>query len=185
MEKQEKQQELINNIKNGDDCQSFKRLLDDYEPLIKSLSWKICNTYKNTPITREDLENVLSFGFLDLTRNFDVTRGKSFPAYIKQQLLYKGLNYLRLYITNGHKTLNFSVDDTMLDRGEAEVNQNDLIDFLLDPSLDNVEYKVIESTIDGKHLKEIAEEMHKSKQTVYLIKKRAIEKIKKNIFSNI
>lgn len=185
MNKQEHQYKLIKKIKESNDSSSYKELLSDYEPLIKSISYDLCNKFKETPIERDGLENVLSFALFQLVKEYDEGKGMSFPSYVKTFLKYKGINYLRLYITNGHKALNYYDSEKVHETHTIEENNSELKDFLKITKLSRMEAAVISDMLEGFSLKEITIKTGKSKQTIYAAKKRGLEKIKKNMESVI
>jgi DNA-directed RNA polymerase specialized sigma subunit len=83
-----KQLELIQEVKNESN-RSYKILLNEYKPLIKSQSKNFKSIYAFTPIEVEDIENMMSFFFYELVLEFDETIGKTFAAYIKEFLYYR------------------------------------------------------------------------------------------------
>ncbi len=186
----EYQYELIEKIKNKNDYKSYLILLSKYKPLIKSLSIKLKTQYNQTPIQKDDIENILSFNFYDLTKKYSRERGMSFPSYIKKYLAFRGINYLKFYITNNHKSLNYSsnLEDNFM-RGEVNQNKEEESEKLLqyfEDSIDDFGFSekekyVFNQILKGKKLTEIGKEMNTSKQYVFTIKKRCIKKIEKQM----
>jgi|GEM_PF-2760689 len=83
------QLELVQNIQKNRCVKSYKKLLYDYEPLIMSLSINFKQKYRQTPVEIEDIKNVISFHFYKLIIEYDNSRKKEFPSYIKEFLYYR------------------------------------------------------------------------------------------------
>lgn len=184
MNQEEEQIELIKKVQNENDNKSYNKLLKQYEPLIYSLSNHLKNTYKNTPMEKEDLKNVLSYNFYISIKEFDLNKKTSFPSFTKQFLLFKGLNYSRSLTTNKHQVLNYSnIPDEIIDSNETNEENllNDLIDAMPKSQLTKIEYEIMSLLTQGKTIPEIVKITKKSRQTIYGTKKRAIDKIIKKI----
>lgn len=180
-----KHEKLIKEIKNNKNYKSYKELLNEYSPLIKSLSINLKSKYKHTPIEREDIENILSENFLGLVQKYSNERGMSFSSYIKQFLIYKGINYLREYTKEKHFSMNYNTEfNEQIHIENKFISEKQTLDelnhFIKNTNLSKVEISVLNMIIEGKKSNEIANELGKTRQAVNHAKNRAINKIRKN-----
>ena len=170
----------IKKIQEQDNQRSYSLLLESYKPLIKTISIDICNKFKHSPIEVDDMMNVLSLEFYYLIKSYDKDKGMFFPSYVKKFLVYKGMNYSRQYITNGHKALNYNNWEENFDAPYIPEEEIDFKDFINGTKLTVMENDIMLLFHDGFSLQEIANKLGKSKQTVFATKKRALYKISKN-----
>ena len=180
------QKELIEKIKNEKCVKSYKKLLNEYEPLIKSLSLSFSKKYKNTPIEIDDIKNVMSYYFYKLILDYDDNREKMFPSYIKEFLYYRTSTWIKHYVTLNHQVMNYYENST--DNNSQKIDRVYLNEELLDTdktsNLSKLEVNVIELTKNGYSIKEISEKLNVNIKTLYAAKSRAIEKIQNNFQIN-
>lgn len=180
----EEQLSLVKNVKRDGCKRSYRELLAQYEPLIKSQSQKIKNIYKETPMELEDIENMTRFFFYKQTIKYDTESPKTFPTYIKEFLNYSLLNWIRKYTTKKHSVLNYV---SVFDEDDEDV------ELVIDPelkkeirilqlrnsvSLGNLEAEVLDAAINGEEMIDVANRLKKSVKTIYAARARAINKIK-------
>lgn len=190
MKKYELQNIWINDLKENDNYKAYLMLLKEYQPLIVSISNNTTNVFKNSPILRDDMINVLNYEFYKLTKQYDPTKNMNYASYMKKFLMYKSMNYSRLYIGNKHKTLNFSKndDDSFENYAQDKLDfyEEDYLDFIKNSNLTDLEKKVMLKLLAGYKMIDVAKEEGKSKQTIYAAKERAMAKLRKrNIFNDI
>lgn len=174
---------LVENIKNNQCTKSYRTLLSDYDPLIKSLSLSFKMKYRQTPIEIEDIRNVMSYHFHNLVMNYDTERQKSFPAYIKEFLYYRTSTWIKHYITFNHQIMNFSKND--MDNNSFKIDDHysideEILDTRKTPNLSKIESQIIDFIKEDYSIKEISEKLNVNIKTLYAAKNRAIEKIQIN-----
>ena len=179
----ETQLELVENIKRHECSKSYKKLLADYQPLIISLSINFKRKYHQTPIELDDIKNVMSFYFYKLIMDYDKSRKKEFPSYIKEFLYYRTSTWIKHYITLNHQVMNF-YDETYIHEKTGKQDRLNINKDILEPentpSLNRTEIKIINFIKDGYSMKEISTMLGINLKTLYATKTRAINKIKSN-----
>ena len=182
----EKQINLVNKIKNKKCSRSYKELLNDYQPLIISLSLTFNKTYRQTPLEIEDIRNVMSFYFHKLVIDYNPEKQKEFSSYIKEFLYYRTSTWIKHYITLNHQVMNF-YDETIIHDQTQSINRLEINSDILEPkntpALTETEVKIINMIKDGYSMKEISTLLKINLKTLYAAKKRAINKIKNNFNS--
>ncbi len=169
----------VKNVQKGS-ISDLKKLLSKYDPLIRSLSYRA--EISNTALTFEDMHSILTAKFWELTKNFDQKKGKHFASYIKEFLTFETSNRIRAFTSNKHKAMNEQVE--FLDNSEQEeIPKLMLEDFvnLRKNNFSEEEWNYINLIKQNKSNNEIVELMNKNKVSVYSIRKRVVNKLKKNI----
>lgn len=182
----EKQLELVKKVK-AEKCEKcYKQLLEEYEPLIKSLSASFKKKYMCTPIEIDDIKNVMSYHFYKLVLDYDENREKTFPSYVKEFLYYRTSTWIKHYITLNHQVMNYSENN--VDNSSQKMDKLYLYEEILDTNkttnLSKLEIEIIELTKNGYTIKEISEKINVNIKTLYAAKNRAIEKIQNNFQTN-
>ncbi len=182
----EDQLKLVKKIQEEKCVKSYKKLLGEYDPLIKSLSSSFKSKYRNTPIEIDDIKNVMSFHFYKLILDYDKSRKKAFPSYVKEFLYYRTSTWIKHYVTLNHQVMNYSENN--VDNNSQSIDKMYLNEELLDTkntsSLSKLEVQVIELTKSGMTIKEISLKLSINIKTLYAAKSRAIEKIQNNFQTN-
>ena len=180
------QKKLIEKIKNEKCIKSYRQLLSEYDPLIKSLSISFSRKYKNTPIEIDDIKNVMSYHFYKLILDYDDNREKTFPSYIKEFLYYRTSTWIKHYVTLNHQVMNYcenNVDNSSQKIDRIYLNA-ELLDTKKTSNLSKLEVEIIELTKSGYSIKEISKKLDVNIKTLYAAKSRAIEKIQNNFQTN-
>lgn len=179
----DKQLDLIKKIKNEQCYKCYIELLKDYEPLIISLGLSFKRKYRQTPIELEDIKNVMSFYFYKLILDYDSSRQKEFPSYIKEFLYYRTSTWIKHYITLNHQVMNYYEESHIHERTQKidRLNINsDILEPENTPTLSKKEIRIINFIKDGYTMKEISTVMDINLKTLYASKNRALDKIKEN-----
>ena len=180
------QLKLVEKIKKEKCIKSYKKLLDEYDPLLKSLSSSFKRKYRHTPIEVEDIKNVMSYHFYKLILDYDETRQKTFPAYIKEFVYYRTSTWIKHYVTLNHQVMNYSENN--VDNNSQQIDKLYLNEEILDTkntaSLSPIEIKIIELIKKEFTVKQISEMTNTNIKTVYAAKSRAITKIQNNFHTD-
>jgi DNA-binding NarL/FixJ family response regulator len=110
-----------------------------------------------------------------------------FPTYVKEQLRYKAMNYVRGLISKNHEVMNYSVEFT--DESHEHKEEKDSKETLEMIMNDYKEYEFLterEKIILGAMLEEldikvIAERLNLTESSIYKIKKTISKKLKEHL----
>lgn len=173
---------LVKEIQKSNDRRSYILLLNQYKPLIKSLTYSFKSKYYAVPMELSDIENMLQFFFYELVLEYDENSKKMFPSFIKEFLFYKGSSWLRGYITLNNKVLNFADEIAEDIRSSEQIKEHietELLDIENMTYLSKLEKQVINYNKDGVSIKQISSKLDINEKTLYAARARAIKKIRK------
>lgn len=141
----------------------------------------------------EDVENLLTKEFINITYKYDIERGMAFPTYVKTFLTYAIQNHFRQFTQRNHQVLNYcaslqeetySSNDALMSSEQIAIDE--LQELIRDSKLTDTEMFVIENYYLGsKTMKEIGEDLDKDPKSLYYIKDSAYKKMHKSLKSNI
>ncbi len=177
------EKQLVKEVKEKNK-RAENKLLNKYEPLVKSTSRRILYKYYSVSLEREDVDNVLRYYLIELTRIYDEDKHVAYQSYLKDFLYKRACNLCRGFSNKNHALVNFT---NLLQEQEVKTRQNSLHDysewvyFALEREeiFTKIEAKVLKGYLEEKTVKEIANEMGISKQSVSRHQIIAKEKLQK------
>lgn len=187
----ENESKLIQIYKKTRDEKALWTLVDEYQPLINSLTSLANLKFKSVPLDENDFRQLLVNGIRVNILNYDEDRGKRFASYNKQQLWFMLTNHVKKFMTNAHKAMNFSYETEEERTIEREFSPDIFeteerewkISFLhrvsLSGKLSNRESQLLRMQLKGLSIKEITSILGLSRQAVHHTKKSLQQKLKR------
>jgi DNA-directed RNA polymerase specialized sigma subunit len=114
--------ELVLKVQKFNDLDSYNQLLKKFDNLINSTAYYVIKKVPRVSVSKEDLVNILSYAFYELTKEYDPEKGMHYATYMKVNLNYKAHNYVRSLISKSHQVMNNSVtfNDEAYEQTEEE-----------------------------------------------------------------
>ena len=175
---------LVQNVQAFNDLKSFEILRDKYNNLIVSQTKMVLTRYRALPVGSEDIENVLTFYFYELIKNYDPESGVYFNVYVKQRLRWKSINYAREMISGRYRGMNQSIEfsddlhEQEKDDGSADIISDIRHNYKSYGFLSDVEKMVLAFMLEGFCMAEISKKTNKSEGYLYKVKKNISKKLK-------
>jgi RNA polymerase sigma factor (sigma-70 family) len=179
--------DLIIEIKEGKNPNSFEKLRQKFDNLIHSQTLIVMAKFHSLPIEKEDMVNVLLFHLYKLAQDYDLDSKMYFPSYAKMHLKFRAFNYVRELISKNHEILNYRADFTDEFSGTETISiagiildkiEDDIDDYAF---LNSTEKKILRMMLKEYEVAEIANALKISTSSVYKSKKRISKKLKEEL----